>query len=64
MSDLDPEIAATMSTLLGLSDIAAGDSDLPGLQKAFVSARENAALVFGVAEARYESPALVFRAAL
>jgi hypothetical protein len=61
---LEPEILATMTTLLELSGIHPSDDDLLGLQKSFRSARDNASLVYEVTGTRYESPALVFRAAL
>ena len=51
-----------LDILLEIAGIQPGPDDLGPMLKAFATAAEQSALVFGVADARYEEPGLVFSA--
>ena len=53
-----------LDVLLEISGIAPSDADKEIMLKNFVQAREQAALLWAVAEARYEEPGLIFSATL
>jgi hypothetical protein len=59
-----PSIEEQWSMVAGIAGIEPSADDLPALLLAYETGREQAALVHGVAEARYEEPGLVFSARL
>ncbi|MFG1621845.1 hypothetical protein [Kribbella sp. NPDC049227] len=51
-----------LATVLALAGIEPAEAELVPMATAFVTARENAALVYSVTSARYEEPGLIFSA--
>ena len=60
----DTTMRTQMRVLLDLAGLTVSEEDFEGMTKSFVTARENAELVFSVEAARYEVPAMNFRAKL
>ncbi|MCU1407768.1 MAG: hypothetical protein JWQ43_4071 [Glaciihabitans sp.] len=63
-ADADATMRTQMRVLLELAGLTVSEDDFEGMTKSFITARENASLVFSVAAARYEVPAMNFRAKL
>jgi len=63
-STSDATMRTQMRVLLDLAGLSVSEEDFEGMTKSFITARENAELVFSVEAARYEVPAMNFRAKL
>ncbi len=57
-------IEEQLDVVLAMNELVPVAEDRPALIKAFTTSREQAALLYAVADARYEEPDLIFSARL
>ena len=58
--EVDPQVA--VRTLLAMAHLTPPEDEVAGMVEGFVAARTAVRMLYAVPEARYEEPALIFRA--